>query len=354
MTGVDPIITRLCATISSQLYEVRTKSDFDLAHQDMDVEPELLLFDNHGIFESTNPPFAAVIVEDALILGWRGSVTAMDWDRDFGFSVASSFRWKGVAKTVKVQGAYASLVENALTEHEDNLIRAIKERNIKEVILTGHSLGGGAAQVAHIFLQGQLSQVEVSPWKELSGCITVRTISFEGPMTTVFVESGDLVEDQRGKAFIEECGANMCTTVFSMDPVPRMYGMPEFAMDIIDNLIVDKSPISNLATKSIVQHILKTVECEKAKGGLQAYITIAKQFRHIGNVIFYKDLDATPVIYNDDGAKGSLQLRDIANEPAPNDVPTAAYDNRDFIINGPGLSYKVLRTTVPAYNYVIR
>ena len=178
MTGMDPFYAQLCATISRDLYNTESKVDefyldqgFELDRVGLKQAPEVILYDINGISEACNPPFAVVVAGTTMILGWRGSVTAMYWDRDFGFFTSSSFRWKNVAKMVKVQGPYMALVENCMIEHEDFILNEIKSRGITELILTGHSLGGGVAQVAHLWFEGSMTQSGTDnndPWKELA------------------------------------------------------------------------------------------------------------------------------------------------------------------------------------------
>ena len=164
MTGLDPFYAQLCATVSVNLYKEGKLDDFvldqgyKLDSVGLTKVPEVILYDNNGIFECTNPSFVVVVAGTKMILGWRGSQTVMDWDRNLGFHASSSFRWKNVAKTVKVHGSYLSLVEDCLIEHEDFILKEIKTRGITELIFTGHSLGGGVAQVAHLWFEGSMNQ----------------------------------------------------------------------------------------------------------------------------------------------------------------------------------------------------
>ena len=84
---------------------------------------------------------------------------------------------------------------------------------------------GGVAQVAHLWFTGTMDpsiDPQPNPWKDLKNEVglTVRTMSFEGPMTTVFMRSDDNeLLNQKGIDFINKCSANMCTTCYSMDVV---------------------------------------------------------------------------------------------------------------------------------------
>jgi hypothetical protein len=50
--------------------------------------------------------------------------------------------------------AHRSLA-SALKLHEDDIFSQIKENGITELVFTGHSLGGGIAQVAHLLAKAQ-------------------------------------------------------------------------------------------------------------------------------------------------------------------------------------------------------
>ena len=106
--GIEEYYVRLCAIISGCMYlpqplvHILEHQGCKLASIFLKEPPNVLLFDDHGIFETTNPPFSVTVAGKKMILAWRGSHTVMDWVRDFGFFVASSFRWKNVADVVIV------------------------------------------------------------------------------------------------------------------------------------------------------------------------------------------------------------------------------------------------------------
>lgn len=139
MTGVETHITRLCATLSKQVYEINDgKKDAFLLNTD-DHETEVLLLDKQVGFESTNPTFGVVVSGDTMILVWRGTdpTTIIDLLNDGACSPTSSLLWRKHKQTVKVQGAMASLVNNDLAKHEDMIIAECKKRGIKEIVTTG-------------------------------------------------------------------------------------------------------------------------------------------------------------------------------------------------------------------------
>ena len=120
MTGVDPNMTRLCATVAGKIYAPQnliTKKD-DFVFSNEDINAEVLLYDNHHeTFNVTNPAFMVLVSGETMILAWRGTQNAMDGVSDFDFFLSSSKRYKDVAKTVYVEGAYAALAETDLVNH---------------------------------------------------------------------------------------------------------------------------------------------------------------------------------------------------------------------------------------------
>ena len=143
--GIAPFYVRLCATIADDVYAHKSNisefgnlaTGYNPAEHGLKEPPKAVLYDNHGIFEPTNAPFVAVVAGTKLMLAWRGSVTLMDWIRDFSFYVASSY-----SVAVKVHGGFLTMIESTMSVHEDKLLEIVKEYGIQEILVTGHSLGG--------------------------------------------------------------------------------------------------------------------------------------------------------------------------------------------------------------------
>ena len=69
---------------------------------------------------------------------------------------------------VCAHGAYVNLIEDTFARHEVNIVGLIETHKVTRVFLTGHSLGGGLANVAHLVVRGQLQKAG-SPWAKLDG-----------------------------------------------------------------------------------------------------------------------------------------------------------------------------------------
>ena len=145
MTGVDTHITRLCATMAAQAYQLHDgrMENFKLSTDDDEVE--VILQEKQGKFQPTSPTFGACVSGDTMILCWRGTAAGespTDLINDAACSPSSSIVWRKHSKTIKIQGAMASLCNNDIGNHEEFLIEECKKRGIKEIVTTGYVVIG--------------------------------------------------------------------------------------------------------------------------------------------------------------------------------------------------------------------
>ena len=343
MTGVEPAMTQLCATISMQLYSKSSFDEFKLSTKDM--KTDLFIYDNHGAFFDATPPFLVAITGKTMILGWRGTSSLVDGLNDAAASPQSSLAWRKHAKTIKAQGAMTSIVHNDIVTHEKAIIAKAKELGITEIITTGQSLGGGCSQIGHLTIRAQI-QDEVSPWNELQEQgVNVRSVAFCGPMTTVLVDNATPGTDE----FVEGLWNNSCNFVYKNDPVPRAYGYLSFIEDLVDNATEDLTkaiPLPWILKRLFdVQGKLEDlVAGAKDNESLVGVLGIFSQYRHMGNLVYYESEDAKPVVLKDMGAfhkntKGEKNLfRNIKYKPVKKPIEDFMGWHMD-IIRAPGLSY---------------
>ncbi len=135
MTGVEPVMTQLCSTISSQLYNKASADEFMLSTKD--IKTELLIYDDHGDFFDATPPFCVAVTGKTMILGWRGTSGLADGLNDAAASPQSSLAWRKHCKTIMAQGAMTSIVHNDIANHEKAIIKKAQELGITEIITTG-------------------------------------------------------------------------------------------------------------------------------------------------------------------------------------------------------------------------
>jgi hypothetical protein len=164
----------------------------------------------------TIPPMVIAVTGNTMIIGWRGSQTLMDWVLDFAFAPMASRSWMHTAPTVRAQGGYCALVENYLSRHEDTILHEIEKHEITELLLTGHSLAGGVAQVAHFFLEGERSAPD-SKWPNHK-TLKIRCIAFSAPMTTVNVD----LSNQASSTFLDSVRPNVVNIVYQSDPYVKL------------------------------------------------------------------------------------------------------------------------------------
>lgn len=358
-TGIDPIVFRLCAKISGSIYDATSKDTFDLSEfvsTETSFRPEFVVFDGHGSsdFAAITPTFVVVHVEDIFIFAWEGSQSIEDWIRNFGYDVASSNRWKHVADTISAQASVLSIVENDITRNEDYIIEQIQKRNIRELIFTGHSLGGGAAQVGHVMIDGQLNEVDWSPWMAVKDQLTaLRTVSFEGNTSVLFNRQNilDSNANRRGREFLQRVGSTSFVTVFQMDVVPHLNNQLGFLFRLIENFIennvTEAVELTLLVILPVVVGLL--LENERDVGqiikAVAPYITVASRYDHVGKAIYFPDPKSEPIVYENFHELS----RNVPYVPTDTVVERVVYDH-EFLVGGsnmgkkygPGLAYATL------------
>ena len=182
----------------------------------------------------------------------------------------------------------------------------------------------------------------------LNGQVNVRSVCFCGPMTTVLVGDPPEATDK----FIEELTNNSCNIVYKNDVVPRGYGYLSFIEDFVDDAIDDLAkmiPVPRLLKFFLgVQGKLEDLVDDATENeALLALLGVFSQYRHIGNIIFYEDEDAKPVVLKDMGAffkntdgKVKNAFRSVKYKPMARgaDLVEEFMDWHMAPIKGPGLS----------------
>ena len=207
-----------------------------------------------------------------------------------------------------------------------------------------------------------------NPWKKVSDTLTIRSLSFEGPATTVFLKSKkeeDDLTNQHGLKFLAACARNMCTTAYANDGIPRAFGNLQFlldeANDVLDAVKEDAGLLRKLPTAVLVNKFKKFAK-EHGAGVVQPYLDLAKMYQHLGTVVHYADPAAVPIVHVDDRVGVPLRMVGVdshaaapqfksipfTGEKIPSEAkaaksitnkPTeAAFYNHMCIVMGPGLS----------------
>ena len=122
-------------------------------------------------------------------------------------------------------------------------MKLIEKHKVKRAFFTGHSLGGGVANIAHLVVRGQL-QKEGSPWAKLEGKVTWSACTFAAPQTVV-----RLFEPEETPPLIADLDASSYTVVYGCDAVPRLPGMLKYMGDVVEK-VVPKVVMNTLEEKA--------------------------------------------------------------------------------------------------------
>jgi hypothetical protein len=136
---------------------------------------------------------------------------------------------------------YCALVESDLRIHEQTILKEIEDRYITQLIFTGHSLGGGMAQIAHLLLQAQLDCSDKIPkptepariWADQQLTLKCHTVTFAAPMTIFGLEEMNDI-NEHAKALMKKLSESSWNFVFRSDVVPRAFAYVEYIKEVLD------------------------------------------------------------------------------------------------------------------------
>jgi len=313
-TGVDKHITQICANMAQQIYIATRMKDFNTETADGKHEAKLVILDNHRAYNHSIPTFAVGIVDQTMILAWRGTNTngsktntVFDVISDFAIGPTMCHLLDKASSGIRMQNAMHSFASLELEVHGDKIVSLINDKNIKEIVFTGHSLGGGIAQCAHPILQAQLDGLNESSsakkWKELKNAKTLklRTLVFSAVQSVLgkglaLDPNGNNIVNKESDDLLDKIGKNTVNLVYGKDIVPRGYSHTKYIKEIVDKLVEESREIAGdkvnwtlgafptnyeEMTRSIVSMFEKDIA------------GVLKDFRHQGKILYYKDEAAT-------------------------------------------------------------
>jgi hypothetical protein len=369
-------LLHLCATVSGEIYDEKAingpafeeilKNIPQVAKEFPDLQVRFIqtgpkFGDIVPAKMSTNPPsFAGIITGDTLILAWRGTQTIPDMLADIRFSPTTPSGWDEACPGLQVQEVYYNMIKTYFRSHEQDVLNYVsgnymKDKNkplsnepdkrgtpIKRIILTGHSLGGGLAQVAHLYLSvlGGKDNAKVGHLGSKKG-LDVRTLAFSAPMTTAFTSTTDTT---MLKFLNDTVTPKMRNFVYSRDVVPRAYANLRFIDDMVDAFLDDTSS----ASEAELGFAEVFVDWIKKHGDDKNWQDVLTKYCHIGKLIHYGNMKAAPETYVDEGfsergplktSRRELSFYDLTYDGPDTDVAKTAMANHMALVTGPGLSY---------------
>ena len=221
-------------------------------------------------------------------------------------------RWSGGTKAsrknpVRARGAYANIVEDTFCQYEDEIVDLIMTHKVKRVFFTGHSLGGGLANVAHLAVRGQLAlgQADLlgsgSPWTNPKlDKVDWLACTWASPQTIV-----RLSEPEKPPPLIKELDASSYNIVYGCDIVPRA-AMLAFLGNVLE-IVVPQIKVNKDEPEDIPGSVKKLFALKKLPlgGNVVEYLKndgtayVAKNLTHVGKVLYQRSEDGKR--YGEDG-----------------------------------------------------
>ena len=205
-----------------------------------------------------------------------------------------------------------------MLSHMETIIKEVEARDLKRVVFTGHSLGGGMAQVANLYASARSNFPDVE----------IRTCAFAGVMTVLDV--GDA--DKATQDFVADVKERSCNIMYGQDIVPRLPGymtyLDECVTDVlpkINEMIKKEVPVPGFIYEFVnVDERLQTAyEGGKKNPKVTELTHVAARFRQISSLVYYDDATAEPIVLVDEGEHvGSMDGLSLSQYPyKPTDDP---------------------------------
>jgi len=153
---------------------------------------------------------------------------------------------------------------------------------IKNIILTGHSLGGGLAQVAHLFITAPVDDKDSEWYGFAKKDVNIQTVAFAAPMTTVLEKPSNKTTE----FLAEYVTGQMRNFVYQLDVVPRAYANVTYIRDML-KAFGKETGIKIPGLKRFLNNIA------------EAKSTEVENYRHIGDIVYYEGQSEKPLIYVD-------------------------------------------------------
>lgn len=233
-----------------------------------------------------------VEVGSIMVVAWRGSTTPLDWAANAASTPAFTALWGKHWPHIEVHSEYGALTYNTFAHHlglvpkkdgESTIQELILEYDVKKILFTGHSLGGGLAQIS---LLGALAAVRDlgQEYRDLK----LKAFTFAAPMPFHFLDE-DLNKDER--EVLEEFQKVSYNLVFYLDFIPHLPGgtqwLAEFRPDLLN--AVDDEVKKAVEKKTLGKLLEKFIPFDRAHEKVMEVVSPVIQsfsnFKNLGTTI---------------------------------------------------------------------
>jgi len=191
-------------------------------------------------------------------ISFKGSTDLNDWFCNLGAAPSKGHWWKELHPHIEVHSGIGKAAEDFLRLYLNSICHNIRKQKVLNVFLTGHSLGGGVAQVVKLMLEGQvrsgfdmMTKSSTATRRKLTEILkrnkpNVSVITFAAPSVFSFPKVTPRAEKDRQEV-IKSIRHLIVNYVYALDVVPRLPAHVDFAKaalqclstDMVDSMVED-------------------------------------------------------------------------------------------------------------------
>jgi hypothetical protein len=242
----------ICGALSLMIYKVASKSELDIALSGhFGKRTEMIEFSEvlYGKDVDVYQPAAVVVHARTMYIAWRGTKTLMDMITDSGCTPTVGPLWQELCPEIKVHTGMYGMMQKYFYEQLAEMQAVVTKHRVRRVIFTGHSLGGGLAQIALLSVLGQrhakfggFAPTKPEKTREMYKVfrpVEFSSVVFAAPMAFHLPAPGIKLQfaTQQALKFLQQQSVNF---VFDDDIVPRFPAHVDFWKEACVLIAADK------------------------------------------------------------------------------------------------------------------
>lgn len=253
------------------------------------------------------PPAAVVVRSHKMYIAWRGTDSVMDVLTDTNCRPIVGY-WTEMMPEILAHTGMNGMLQTFMTEQIRAIQDIVDKFQVDKIICSGHSLGGGIAQIALLSMYGlrqsKFTQLEnvtgkvySTPLYQTFKKVELCAIVFAAPMVFHVPESPSDMTTRFLESFLE---FNCINFVFDNDLVPRMPGHVEFIKEALTDIAKDeinkqfKNVFVGVVSSYVMFAVQRSIVNKAAKIIGSIHDSLAddmRMYRHTSTIIHfdYKD-----------------------------------------------------------------